>query len=458
MKKDTPVGESLPLRAALYPRVSTEEQAKYGLSIHDQQGDLEEYARAHGMRIVGVFADAGYSARKKVEKRPAMLALLEAVKRNEVDIVLVTKLDRWFRNIGEYYKVQEILEAHNVSWRTIYEDYDTSTAAGRLKINIMLAVAQDEADRTSERIKKVFDGKRARLEPLTGDKPFGYTIEGKRYVKDPETEAAVDAFFRKYMACGSVSATQDYIKSEHGIFIPYQGADKLLRSTAYYGRYFGVDGMCPAYITKAQYDAIQLMRKRVMRRPAQNRVYLFSGLIFCPVCGGRMGGRKNQNVVSSHYNCSNHFCRRIPCTNNRSISEAKLERYLLNALDAKFAEYKRQTSRVSGARRKDYSSEIAALKGKLSRLKELYLNELISLDEYKRDRAGFMAKLDELEANQAALAAPAPSGEKIDGLLQGDWKGMYADLPKDKQQEFWRIVIKEIRLYPDRHIEFDLNL
>lgn len=42
-----------------------------------------------------------------------MLALLEAVKRDEVDIVLVTKLDRWFRNIGEYYKVQEILEAHN---------------------------------------------------------------------------------------------------------------------------------------------------------------------------------------------------------------------------------------------------------------------------------------------------------------------------------------------------------
>lgn len=83
---------------------------------------------------------------------------------------------------------------------------------------------------------------------------------------------------------------------------------------------------------------------------------------------------------------------------------------------------------------------------------------MIFLDEYKRDRAGFMAKLDELEAKQAALAVPAPSGEKIDGLLQGDWKGMYADLPKDKQQEFWRIVIKEIRLYPDRHIEFDLNL
>ena len=70
------------------------------------------------------------------------------------------------------------------------------------------------------------------------------------------------------MARGSVSATQDYIRSEYGIFIPYQGADKLLRSTAYYGRDCGTDGMCLAYITKAQYDASQLMRKRVMRRPA----------------------------------------------------------------------------------------------------------------------------------------------------------------------------------------------
>ena len=140
------------LRAALYPRVSTEEQKKFGLSIHDQQNDLEEYAKAHNMKVVGVFQDAGFSARKKIEKRPAMLQLLEAVKHDEVDIILVTKLDRWFRNIGEYYKVQEILEAHNVSWKTIYEDYDTSTAAGRLKINIMLAVAQDEADRASERI------------------------------------------------------------------------------------------------------------------------------------------------------------------------------------------------------------------------------------------------------------------------------------------------------------------
>ena len=82
------------LRAALYPRVSTEEQAKFGLSIHDQQNDLEEYAKANGMKVVGIYPDAGFSARKKIEKRHAMMELLAAVQRNEIDIILVTKLDR----------------------------------------------------------------------------------------------------------------------------------------------------------------------------------------------------------------------------------------------------------------------------------------------------------------------------------------------------------------------------
>lgn len=59
------------LRAALYPRVSTEEQKKFGLSIHDQQNDLEEYAKAHNMKVVGVFQDAGFlPERRSKSARP----------------------------------------------------------------------------------------------------------------------------------------------------------------------------------------------------------------------------------------------------------------------------------------------------------------------------------------------------------------------------------------------------
>ena len=138
-----------PLRTAIYVRVSTEEQKIHGLSIEAQTEALDEWAKEHGVKVVGHYNDAGISARKKHTKRPERIRLLEDVKAGRVDLIVFTKLDRWFRNIAEYYKVQEILEANNVNWKTIHEDYDTSTASGRLKINIMLSVAQDEADRTS---------------------------------------------------------------------------------------------------------------------------------------------------------------------------------------------------------------------------------------------------------------------------------------------------------------------
>lgn len=61
---------SVVLRAALYPRVSTEEQKKFGLSIHDQQNDLEEYAKAHNMKVVGVFQDAGFPPERRLKSVP----------------------------------------------------------------------------------------------------------------------------------------------------------------------------------------------------------------------------------------------------------------------------------------------------------------------------------------------------------------------------------------------------
>ena len=147
-----------------YVRVSTEEQALHGLSIEAQTAKLRAWAAANGHRIIDLYIDAGISARKPAGKRPALQRLLKDVQDGKGDMVIFTKLDRWFRNIAEYYKVQEVLEKSGVNWRTIEEDYDTSTASGRLKINIMLSVAQDEADRTSERIKAVMEVKRSKLD------------------------------------------------------------------------------------------------------------------------------------------------------------------------------------------------------------------------------------------------------------------------------------------------------
>ena len=116
-------------RVFLYVRVSTEEQAIHGLSIEAQSASLKEWAKRGGYRIVDTYIDAGISARKPASKRPELQRLLEDIRAGKGDLVVFTKLDRWFRNISEYYKVQEVLEKHRVDWKTIQEDYDTTTAA-----------------------------------------------------------------------------------------------------------------------------------------------------------------------------------------------------------------------------------------------------------------------------------------------------------------------------------------
>ena len=195
------------IRVALYMRVSTEEQALHGLSLEAQDAALTEYAKKNGMVIVDRYVDEGITARKKINHRKALMRLLEDVKAGKIDLIIFTKIDRWMRNIYDYHKVQEVLEKHNVNWKTIFESYDTSTATGRLHINIMLSVNQDECDRTSERIKAVFEHKKSKKEATTGTMPLGYKVVDKKIVKDAELEPLVNDVFNHFELHNNKSAS-----------------------------------------------------------------------------------------------------------------------------------------------------------------------------------------------------------------------------------------------------------
>ena len=166
-------------RAALYIRVSTDEQALHGDSLSTQRELLTAYAKSNSMEIVGCYVDDGYTASKL--NRPALQRMLNDVRLDKIDIILFTKLDRWFRSVRDYYKIQEVIETHHVNWKTILENYDTTTSSGRLHINIMLSVAEDEVSRTSERIKVVFESKVRRGEAINGNFPIGFKI-GRAHV------------------------------------------------------------------------------------------------------------------------------------------------------------------------------------------------------------------------------------------------------------------------------------
>ena len=118
MPKSLSIHSTIP-RAALYIRVSTEEQAMHGYSLQAQEDNLILYAQEHGYKIAGIYRDEGNSARKPITKRKVVLQLLEDVKQDKLDLILFIKLDRWTRNVEAYHTVQRVLDAHNVSWQTM---------------------------------------------------------------------------------------------------------------------------------------------------------------------------------------------------------------------------------------------------------------------------------------------------------------------------------------------------
>ena len=209
------------LRAAIYIRVSTEEQHLNGLSLPAQKKALTEFAERNGYHITDYYADEGISARKPMKYRKGLLRLLEDVKRDKLDMILVTKLDRWFRNIKDYNITEEILRAHDCHWKTIYENYDSSTANGQMVINIMLSVNQAECDRTSERIRAVLDYKRSIGEVTSGRCAcYGYKVVNNRLIKDMAVSPIIEDAYAHYLSCYSIRSTIQYIQYKYGESAP----------------------------------------------------------------------------------------------------------------------------------------------------------------------------------------------------------------------------------------------
>ncbi len=424
-------------RAALYIRVSTEEQAQHGLSLPEQRGTLEEYARTHGLAVAGVYADEGISARKRYSKRPALLRLLEDVRAGKIDLILFTKLDRWFRNVGDYYEVQRVLDDAGVSWQAVREDYETVTASGRLKVNIMLSVAQDEADRTGERIRAVFDSKVSRGEAISGKVPLGYRIEDKRLVVDGEKAAIAQDIFERYVALRSMRALRQYIMERYGLVYSYSGIRALLQNERYIGRAHGQEDFCPPLI---QPDTFSLVQRIVAERAQRNggartgRVYLFTGLVYCAECGNRLSAHTVGGKYI-YYRCTRYEKLHL-CQHKKRTSELVLEDWLVHNLVSQFARYNLELE--ERAANPPPKADTGKIKRKMEKLKDLYLNDLIDREIYERDYTALREELR--EASAAVPPPPAP----VDIKAIADSLALYSKLPQAYKKEFWAKIIGKI--------------
>lgn len=434
-------------RAALYARVSTEQQTDKD-SIPAQVDALTKYAKEHNYEIQDVYIDDGISG-TLLDERDELQRLLDNVKNHKIDIILICKLDRWFRSVKHYMTVQEILEKNNVPWKAIWENYETESPTGRLMITQMLAFAEFECANTALRINKTFDFKKQSKEVLSGKVPFGYKIVDKHYEIDPDKAKIARSLFETYISTGNMCETMRLTQGQ-GLPKTQRGIKCMLQNRKYLGEAYGQTGYMPPIIDEDTFDTVQRMLKMNIKSRRTN-VYIFSGLIWCSDCNNKMTGTTDEYHAKKRrykiYRCMYHYRPLKTCQNSKSINESKLEKYLVeNLKDLAFADIQEKENGKSV----DYEKQIAATEKKLARLKELYINELISLDEYKADASKFSEDIKDFRQKARELEGSDKTQLKnLIGTNLADW---YWTLKEEERRTLWRSVIKRIWYGSDKNL------
>lgn len=335
------------MRVALYPRVSTDEQADHGFSIDLQKERLIAFCHAQGWDDFRLYIDDGYSGTNM--NRPALKRLIRHVEEKSIDMVVVYKLDRLGRNQKDVlYLLEDVFEKNGVAFKSATEPFDTSTPLGKAMIGILAVFAQLERDMIVER---TTSGRRQRVSKgmwYGGPTPFGYhwNKEAQQLEVIPEEARLLQEMYKRYLQGQSRLAIAEWVseRSTARVFDHSTVRDYLSRPI-YMGKLTNagalVDGKHEAIIEADTWYAVQReIDKRKEGYPALGD-FLLTGLLTCGVCGAGIvhvsrTTKKYGKVYSySLYACKNQHVRAKDRNNNCTLGyprRADIEEYVIKQI------------------------------------------------------------------------------------------------------------------------------
>lgn len=383
--------------AGLYIRVSTEDQAREGFSLPEQEKRLRAMCEYKGYEIYKLYKDAGISA-KTGNTRPAFEELLQDIRDKKCNTIVVLKLDRLTRSVFDLEGIMNFLEENNAYLDCANEEINTTNSSGKMVARLLTTVSQNEIERTSERTKVGLAGA-IKEGHIPARAPLGYKHIDKKLVPDLLTKDVVIRIYNLYFE-GKSYYNIATIFNEEKVLGKTNWCDtgilRIIANEVYKGDYVhGKRTNHPTYykdvvesiVSKEIWESCQVQKKKNQKNYMRTQTYIFLQKLKCPKCGRILAGGASHKIKSDkwyfYYRCEN-------CKNN--IHESKIEEHI-KILLADILEYDNVVnefflpvlkSKIDNPKI-ELENELKKLNNKKERIRKAFIDELFTEEEFKQE-------------------------------------------------------------------------
>jgi site-specific DNA recombinase len=202
------------IKAIGYCRVSTEQQANEGVSIELQIEKIKQYCELYNYELLDIVVDAGISA--KSLKRPGITNVLHMLDNNEADALIIYKLDRLTRSLADWsILIKDYFnDKSGKTLLAVMDQIDTSTAAGRMCLNLMMTVFQWEREVISERTKAALQHKKSKGEPI-GSGKFGEVLTKVNLSPNSDQQQVINLIIQLRSTGNTLQQIADYLNANN---------------------------------------------------------------------------------------------------------------------------------------------------------------------------------------------------------------------------------------------------
>ena len=326
------------MNAVLYMRYSSDNQTEQ--SIEGQRKDCERFAKLNKIDIIGEYIDRALTG--TTDKRPEFQRMICDAMDHKFDAIIVWKLDRFSRNVGDSAVYSQKLKECGVKLISITENFD-DTCEGEFLKNIMIAMNQYYVLELSRKIKRGMSVSAEKGHYCGAPLPSGLTYDKNtmEILIDEPKATIVKEVFRLFVNQGmSIAQIEEDlkkrgIKRDENTFFTGISIYRMLKNRKYIGEYKigNTIGRIPRIIDGETFSKAQDRIKTKAKRPrieVPDSDYMFTGKLFCSKCGGMMvadSAVKKNGKIYRYYKCTNAKKHKCDC---RAIPKEIVEKTIEN--------------------------------------------------------------------------------------------------------------------------------